>query len=634
MCGIAGWVGAGRRGGLMDAMLAALDHRGPDDRGAHVDGDAMLGMTRLAIIDLVTGRQPMTSDDGRAVIVFNGEIYNFRALRAELEAGGLRFRTRSDTEVILRAWEAHGPACVEHLRGMFAFALWDGGRRRLFLARDRLGKKPLYYWHRDGRFVFASEPKALLLHPDVARELDPAALHHYLAFGYTPAERSIFAGIAKLPPGHTATLADGRLELRRYWSLPVGPAVSSAPPRDEATARVRREVVEAVRLRLESDVPLGVFLSGGIDSSVIVAAMREATSGRIATFTVGFGASSPSHDERPWARLVARRFATDHHEEVLEPKLAELVPTLARHFDEPFADSSAIPTLIVAEATRRHVTVALSGIGGDETFVGYPRYAGVRLADAWARVPRWLRAAPERLARAFLPDSERSRNLGDWARRFVAGAAEPMPDRYINWTRFFGARELAGLATPALRAALGGNVDRRQRAAWAGYGHGDPMDGAFRVDLATYLPDDLLTMADRTSMAHSLELRAPFCDHRLVEASLALAPSLKAPRLRLKGLLKAAFADVLPSEILTRQKQGFMIPLNHWLRTDLRPLLDDLLEPGRVAARGLFEPAAVATLRAEHLGGRRTHGDRLWTLMLLELWLRELLDRGDLWRLR
>ncbi|MGH7355808.1 MAG: asparagine synthase (glutamine-hydrolyzing) [Candidatus Rokuibacteriota bacterium] len=634
MCGIAGWVGTGRHGGLMDAMLAALDHRGPDDRGAHVDGDAVLGMTRLAIIDLVTGRQPMTSDDGRAVIVFNGEIYNFRALRAELEAGGRRFRTRSDTEVILRAWEAHGPACVEHLRGMFAFALWDGPRRRLFLARDRLGKKPLYYWHRGGRFVFASEPKALLLHPDVARELDPAALHHYLAFGYTPAERSIFAGIAKLPPGHTATLADGGLELRRYWSLPAGPAVSPTTTREEALARVRHEVVEAVRLRLESDVPLGVFLSGGIDSSAIVAAVREATSGRIATFTIGFGTSSPSHDERPWARLVARRFATDHHEEVLEPKLAELVPALARHFDEPFADSSAIPTLVVAEATRRHVTVALSGIGGDETFVGYPRYAGVPLSEAWARVPRWLRAAPERLARACLPDSQRSRNLGDWARRFAAGAGEPMPDRYINWTRFFGARELAGLATPALRAVLGGDVDRRQRAAWAGYGHGDPMDGAFRVDLATYLPDDLLTMADRMSMAHSLELRAPFCDHRLVETSLALAPSLKAPRFRLKGLLKAAFADVLPPEILTRPKQGFMIPLNHWLRTDLRPLLDDLLEPGRVAARGLFEPAAVATLRDEHLGGRRTHGDRLWTLMLLELWLREFLDRGGVWILR
>ncbi len=634
MCGIAGWVGAGRHGGLMDAMLAALDHRGPDDRGAHVDGDAALGMTRLAIIDLVTGRQPMTTDDGRAVIVFNGEIYNFRALRAELESGGRRFRTRSDTEVILRAWEAHGEGCVDHLRGMFAFALWDGARRRLFLARDRLGKKPLYYWHRGGRFVFASEPKALLLHPEVSRGLDPAALHHYLAFGYTPAERSIFDGIAKLPPGHTATLAEGRLELRRYWSLPTEVAGAPPPTREEATARVRSEVVEAVRLRLESDVPLGVFLSGGIDSSVIVAGMREVTSGRIATFTIGFGTSSPSHDERPWARLVARRFATDHHEEILEPKIAELVPALPRHFDEPFADSSAIPTLVVAEATRRHVTVALSGIGGDETFVGYPRYVGVPLSEAWARVPRWLRAAPEGLALALLRDSERSRNLGDWARRFAVGAREPMPDRYIGWTRFFGARELAGLATPALRAALGGGVDRRQRAAWAGYGHGDPMDGAFRVDLATYLPDDLLTMADRMSMARSLELRAPFCDHRLVETSLALAPSLKAPRLRLKGLLKAAFADVLPAEILGRPKQGFMIPLNRWLRTDLKALLDDLLAPARVTARGLFEPAAVATLRAEHMSGRRTHGDRLWTLMLLELWLREFLDRGGVWSLR
>ena len=325
MCGIAGWVGGGRNDGVMDAMLAVLDHRGPDDRGAHTDGDAALGMTRLAIIDLVTGRQPMTTGDGRGALVFNGEIYNYRALRSELTALGHRFHTRSDTEVILRAWEAYGDACVDHLRGMFAFALWDGLRRRLFLARDRLGKKPLYYWQSGGRFVFASEPKALLVHPEVARELDPAALHHYLAFGYTPAERSIFAGIMKLPPGHTATLGDGRLELHRYWSLPPGPASSLAPPREEAAARVRSEVVEAVRLRLESDVPLGVFLSGGIDSSAIVASMREVTSGRIATFTIGFGAASPSHDERPWARLVAQRFGTEHHEEILEPKIADLV---------------------------------------------------------------------------------------------------------------------------------------------------------------------------------------------------------------------------------------------------------------------------------------------------------------------
>src|SRR6266705_1642770 len=385
MCGIAGHVGPTARE-LLPAMLGLLKHRGPDDSGIHSSADVGLGMTRLAIIDLVTGQQPMSDATGRYWIVFNGEIYNFRQLRAVLEAGGRRFRTRSDTEVILHAYAAYGEACVERLSGMFAFAIWDGARRRLFLARDRLGKKPLYYWHRGGRFVFASEPKALLLHPEVSRGLDPAALHHYLAFGYTPAERSIFDGIAKLPPGHTATLAEGRLELRRYWSLPTEVAGAPPPTREEATARVRSEVVEAVRLRLESDVPLGVFLSGGIDSSAIVASMREVTSGRIATFSVGVGGTAPSYDELPYARLVAKRFETDHHEEILEPDVQAMLPAIVRAFDEPFADSSAIPTYIVAQATARHVKVALSGIGGDETFGGYPRYLGLRMSALHGRL--------------------------------------------------------------------------------------------------------------------------------------------------------------------------------------------------------------------------------------------------------
>ncbi|PYN29048.1 MAG: asparagine synthase (glutamine-hydrolyzing), partial [Candidatus Rokuibacteriota bacterium] len=399
MCGIAGWVGAGGGREVLDAMLRALEHRGPDDTGRSLDGEAALGMTRLSIIDLVTGQQPMTSADGMATLVFNGEIYNFRDLRGELQARGRRFATRSDTEVLLRAWEEYGEACVDRLRGMFAFAVWDARRRRLFLARDRLGKKPLYYWHRDGLLVFASEPKALLLHPAVGRALDPAALEHYAAFGYTPAGRSIFEGIAKLPPGHTATLAGGALALRRYWVLAAGaPARAPAASWDELRRRVRAEVRDAVRVRLEADVPLGVFLSGGVDSSVIVACMRELNVGRLATFSVGFGADL-SHDELPYARAVARRFETEHHEEILEPKAADLAATVLRHFDEPFADSSAIPTLVVAEATGRHLKVALSGIGGDETFGGYPRYLGVRLSEAWARVPRVLRAGPEALAR-------------------------------------------------------------------------------------------------------------------------------------------------------------------------------------------------------------------------------------------
>ncbi|HKB26087.1 MAG TPA: asparagine synthase (glutamine-hydrolyzing), partial [Methylomirabilota bacterium] len=632
MCGIAGWVGEAPPE-LLPRMLDVLRHRGPDDSGLHTEPGVALGMTRLAIIDLVTGRQPMSDADERYWIVFNGEIYNFRQLRAELEARGRRFRTQSDTEVIVQAYATFGAACVERLRGMFAFALWDRARRSLFLARDRLGKKPLYYRHRDGGLLFASEPKALLLHPAVSREVDWPAFHHYLAFGYTPAERSIYAGIVKLPPAHTATLADGRLTLDRYWRLPPGPAAAPRAPVEETAAAVREELREAVRLRLESDVPLGVFLSGGIDSSAVVASMREVTSGRIATFSIGFGRGFASYDELPYARLVAERFGTDHHEERLEPNVAELLPAIVRSFDEPFADSSAVPTFAVAQATAHLVKVALSGIGGDETFGGYPRYLGVRLSELYARIPRGARRATSALAQRLVRESRASRNLGSWVRRFAEGGEVPMPDRYLGWTRFFGDADLGRLATPALRSLMTSPVDEAQRRAFEARGHDDPVDGAFRVDLATYLPDDLLVMADRMSMANSLELRAPFCDHRIVETSLAIPPSVKIPGYRLKGLLKTAFAGVLPRPVLEHRKQGFMIPLAAWLAGDLRPTLEELLAPSAVAARGLFEPAEVERLKREHLAGTRDHADRLWTLMMAELWTREYLDRGGRWSL-
>jgi asparagine synthase (glutamine-hydrolysing) len=634
MCGIAGIVGGAPARSTLEAMLSTLEHRGPDDRGVHLGDGVALGMTRLAIIDPAGGRQPMTSQDGALTLVHNGEIYNYRALRDELAAAGHRFHTRSDTEVILRAWQAEGERCVDRLRGMFAFAIWDARRRVLFLARDRLGKKPLHYWQDGGVLVFASEPKALLRHPGPVRALDWHAWHHYLAYGYTPSARSAFAGILKLPPGHTATLAEGTLTTRRYWALPPPPAATARPvPWPELAAHIRGEIREAVRLRLESDVPLGVFLSGGIDSSVVVASMREVTAGRIATFSIGFGAPAASWDELPLARQVARHFGTEHHEEILEPKAAELAPQIVHAFDEPFADSSAIPTFAVAAATARHVKVALSGVGGDETFAGYPRYLGVRASEAWTRLPGWLRRAAGAAGLALLPEADRSRNPRDWLARFTAGAERALPERYFAWTRFFDPPGLAALATPALSAHLAGDPDAEGRAAWAGRGWGDAVDGALRIDLTTYLSQDLLVMADRMSMAASLELRAPFCDHRLIEASLAIRPALKMRRWSLKRLLKDVYADVLPADVLSHPKQGFMIPLARWLRTDLRPLLDELLAPEQVRARGLFRVEEVERLKAEHAGGRRGHADRLWTLMMGELWLREYLDRGGPWRL-
>lgn len=631
MCGIAGFVGQGTRD-LLEKMVQTLVHRGPDDQGLFLAPGIGLGMRRLSIIDIAGGRQPMMNEDGSLRVVFNGEVYNFRDLRSDLTARGHLFQTASDTEVILHLYEEKGERCVESLRGMFAFALWDAPRKILLLARDRLGKKPLYYWHRNGLFLFASEIKALLCHPAVSRTLDWDALHHYLAFGYTPADRSIFAGIAKLPAAHTAILRDGVLTLQRYWDLPTGSIVlDSQPSLPEVTARIRHELREAVRLRLESDVPLGVFLSGGIDSSAVVASMREVTAQRIATFTIGFGRAAPSFDELPYARMVAQRFETDHHEEVLEPKVADILPAIVRHFDEPFADSSAIPTFAVAQATSNHVKVALSGIGGDETFAGYPRYLGVRLSEQYAQLPPWLRSIPEGIVPRLIPESDASRNWGDWVRRFVAGANRPLPDRYIGWTRFFGEQELAGLTTPALRDVWRADVESVNRAAFAAHGHGDPVDGAFRIDLSTYLTDDLLVMADRMSMAHSLELRAPFCDHRVIEESLRIPPAMKLPGFRLKGLLKTAFADVLPSEVLSHRKQGFMIPLARWLRTDLRDIMQELLSPECVRRRGLFASDAVEALKREHLTGTRGHSDRLWTLVMAELWMREYLDVGGAW---
>ena len=624
MCGIAGYCGMARPG-MLAAMVERLRHRGPDDAGLREEAGVGLGMTRLAIIDIAGGGQPMANEDGALQIVFNGEIYNHRSLRADLEAHGHRFRTRSDTEAILHLYEDRGERCVESLHGMFAFAIWDAGRRRLFLARDRMGKKPLYYWQGGGLFLFASEIKAILAHGSVSRDIDWDALHHYLAFGYTPSGQSIFSGIRKLPPGHWATFSQGVLHTECYWRLPAGD-LRTAPSPPDAAARIRHELQEAVRLRLESDVPLGVFLSGGVDSSAVVASMREVTSQRIATFSIGFGSSTPTFDELPYARKVAERFGTDHHEEILDPKVSDLLIPIVRQFDEPFADSSAVPSYVVAQAAARHVKVALSGIGGDEAFAGYPRFLGVRLSEQYARLPGWLRAAGNRLGPMLVRESDASRNVGDWVRRFAAGAEESMPGRYIGWTRLFRDPELERLVAPEVRSRWTTDVEAAQREVYERRGHDDAVDGAFRIDLATYLPGDLLTMADRMSMAHSLELRAPFCDHRLIETSLALSPRQKMPRLHLKGLLKTAFADALPPDVLSHRKQGFMIPLGRWLRTDLRETMEDLLSSERIRSRGLFDAEIVREMKESHLSGISMHSDRLWTLMMLELWMREYLD--------
>ena len=628
MCGIAGFIGDGDRA-LLERMLKALVHRGPDDAGTWIAPGVALGMRRLSIIDLPGGHQPMANEDETLRVVFNGEIYNFRELRSDLPTRGHRFRTCSDTEVILHAYEQYGAACVEHLRGMFAFALWDGPRRTLLLARDRLGKKPLYYWQAGGLFLFASEIKALLEHPAVAREVDAVALGHYLAFGYTPRDRSILRDIRKLPPAHTMTVGEGGAALRPYWDLAAvvrdaaGPRARPWPELLEAT---RAHVEDAVRARLVSDVPLGVFLSGGVDSAAVVAAMRRVAAGPIRTFSIGYGPEAGSFNELAEARATARHFQTEHHEEVLSPRIADLLPHLVAAFDEPFADSSALPTFLVAQAARSRVTVALSGIGGDEAFAGYPRYLGARLSLAYARLPRPFRRAGAAALPALVPETMRSRNWGSWARRFAAGGLVPFPERYLRWTAFLDPEAQASLLAPEMLAAARRAWDAADGRAALAVCPDDPLAGMFLADTTTYLIDDLLTMADRMTMAHSLELRAPFCDHPLVEFAAAIPPALRLRGLRLKGLLKAALAPWIPREILHRPKRGFMVPLGQWLQRDLAPLLEEYLGPEALRRRGWFRPEGVAALRRAHAEGRRNAADPLWALVVLEAWQRQYLD--------
>lgn len=601
MCGICGLVARAPNGALVDRMAAALEHRGPDEGGTDAFGSCVLGHRRLRVVDLApTGRQPVSNEDGTVVAVFNGELYNFPDLRDELAGKGHTVPGTGDTQVLPHLYEEHGPRFVERLEGMFALALWDAARQRLVLARDRLGKKPLV-WTRleDGSFAFASEVKALAALPGFRRGVDLAALDAYLALGYVPPGDSAFASVERLPPAHLLVLEGGEQRLERYWQPePAAPSGSD----DEWLERVRAEVSAAVRRRLIADVPLGALLSGGIDSSVVVALMAEHATGPVRTFSIGFG--EPRYDEREHARAVAERYATEHEEMVVRPDAASLLPRLAWAFDEPFADSSALPTYVVCELARRRITVALTGDGGDEAFAGYERYIAHRAA---ARLP----AGPARLAaRALrvLPAGRREpRSAPFRAARFLDLAGLAPGERYGRLTELFPLelrRELwadearAELHTPAPQADLQ------------------------LLDLDTYLPGDLLVKADIASMANSLELRSPLLDHRVVELGLALPDRLKTRGKTGKIALRRAFADALPDSILRRGKRGFGVPVARWFREDLRDLAGDVLLDARARSRGQLRPETVERLLRDHQAGAADHGARLWALVMLELWQR------------
>lgn len=620
MCGIAGYIQ--RRGEasseFVERQLRLLDHRGPDAQGVFAGGSGAIGQTRLSIIDLHTGDPPISNEDGAIGCVLNGEIYNFRSLGDQLRSEGHTLQTSGDTEVLCHLAEAKDPeSLAASLHGMYAFAIWDQRTRRLTLGRDRLGKKPLYYWSDGMTFVFASEIKALLAHPAVPKRLDTDVLPAYLGFGYVPTPRTFFEGVRSVPPGHIVTVdADLVVRLHRYWTPPLrrGEPPRSLSRRDIAT-EVRARLQQAVEKRLVADVPLGAFLSGGVDSSAIVAAMTTANSGPVRTFTIGFEGAS-DFDERSYARLVADRLQTEHTEMVVKPDSVNLIERLVWHNDQPFGDSSAIPTFLLAEMTAAHVKVALAGDGGDEIFAGYRRFvAGLALARL-ERMPAPMRGAlllPLQVVAAAGPSRVRPK-----VSRFLDQAWSSMPDGYRSWVGYMSDDLVHDLSCSPDSWAV-----EDFRRTWAESAGADTLERLLDLNFRTYLLDDLLPKVDRMSMAHGLEVRSPFLDHEFVEFTARLPRSARIGGLTLKRGLKDAMRDELPREILTRPKQGFGVPLGTWFREDLSEYVQSRLGTASASVRGYLDGDTIDRIVHEHSTGATDHTHALWTLLTLEVFLRQ-----------
>lgn len=603
-------------------MCALLEHRGPDASGIHRDGNVALGIQRLRVIDLDTGDQPIYNEDRSVVVVLNGEIYNYQELRAELRRRGHTLATGGDTEVIAHLYEDYGVDCVRKLHGMFAFALWDARRRQLLIARDRVGKKPLVYSLRDGVLSFASELGALLADDEIAREVDHEALDAYLTLGYVPAPLTAVRGVRKLPPAHTLVLRNGEVELKRYWKLDYATKIS-----DESVAelceRLRAALRVATKRRMVADVPLGAFLSGGIDSSAVVAAMAEQASEPVRTFSIGF--DHQQFDELPHARQIAERFGTIHEEFRVSADAIEIVPTMIRHYGEPFADSSAIPSFYLAELTRRHVTVALNGDGGDESFGGYTRYVANALAGRLEVLPRGLRRTVAH-GGARLLSGGRIASAKNKARRFARTLALDAPARYASYVSWFDPGQRRGLYDDAFAAEAGLAGERVIAASWEGASGEAVVDKLLEVDVNTYLVGDLIPKIDIATMAHGLEARSPFLDHELMQLAASIPAHLKVRRSQKKWILREALRGWLPDDTLDRPKQGFSVPLSTWLRTDLRPWAREILLDRESLGRGYFDAAAVAGLLDRHQAGADDDAKRIWALVTLELWHREFID--------
>jgi len=609
-------------------MCGIISHRGPDDEGHYISGDVALGMRRLSIIDLAHGHQPISNEDETVWVILNGEIYNFQKLRDELESKGHRFRTRTDTEVIVHLYDDVGLECFRRLRGMFALALWDTKRKRLVLGRDRIGEKPLYFRREPHRFLFASELKSLLQADGVPRRLKFAALREYLSLGYVPAPLSMLDGIEKLLPGHYLVVDQERIEDHQYWDVPFGQPEKHTE--QEWIERTRSKLLETVRMQLVSDVPLGAFLSGGLDSSSIVAAMAQMTGRPVKTYSIGYEGEHSYYNELPYAKVVAQAFGTDHHEIVVRPEVSELLPKLVWHLDEPVADSACLTTYLVSKLARQSVTVILSGVGGDELFGGYRRYLGDSMLRYYRHLPgplrrKWL---PALLAR--IPQDRHSlwKDYARYAAAFVNSAELDAASRYIEYVTLFPPQTQGNLLIEGATQSGGSAFAISTLRGYFNHcGDPDDLNRIIYADLKTSLADDLLAMTDRMTMAASIECRAPLVDHEMIELASHMPSNLKVRGFQMKYLMKQAVAPWLPREILERKKRGFGAPMGAWLRKDIQPMVSELLSEEATRKRGLFSWPAIQQLLADHSAERKDYTDQLFSLVMLELWLQAFLDR-------
>lgn len=607
----------------LKAMGKVLRHRGPDKENFWTAPGIGFGHERLSIIDLATGDQPMSSSDGKATLVFNGEIYNFQEIRKGLEAGGVRFKTNSDTEAILHLYRKKGADCVNDLRGMFAFAIWDHEKKELFLARDRAGKKPLFYTEWQKQFIFASEIKSLLQLPGIPREINFPAVNSYFAYTYVPYPQTAFHRIYELPPAHTLLWKQGKMKVERYWKPDFSQKLTLSE--DQACQELWEIAKESTRLRLTSDVPLGAFLSGGIDSSTVVALMREVSGGKIKTFSIGF--EDADFNELPHAQKIANLFETDHEEFIVRPDAKGIIPKMVWHYDQPFSDSSALPTFYVAQMARKRVSVVLNGDGGDENFCGYPRFRGLRLWQMIDQIPGGIRQLLASL-HPLVGRPNHPSHLLSRLHRFLKYLPDSTLERYKKLMIQFPAEFRNQIFTPEIQVRFGNQrPEQFLESLYQNAGGKDSMDRFLEMELLSFLPGDLLTKMDRATMAYGLEARSPFLDHHIIEFAAKLPFSYKMRGFQLKWLMKQMMKQRLPQDILSRPKWGFGAPISRWFRKELKDYVRNVLLDPVAGNRPYFRPGVVKRLLEEHQSGRYEHGFRIWTLLMFELWHRKFIDQ-------